>query len=68
MEYVITFPSYGTYEDCTLTVQDHAGNNSETITLPTMLYKETINDFCTHPDLTIPQVECEALLDLYEET
>lgn len=62
----LTFPSIGIYADCQLAIRDHAGNYSN------RQYLDTVrNDpyrVCGHPSLTIPQAECTALVDLYQDT
>lgn len=55
------------YTNCSLEITDH-GNNSVVIPLDTFVIGTTLDDFCLHPDLTIPQSECEALYALYTNT
>jgi cysteine-rich repeat protein len=64
----ISVASTGLYNGCQLGVLDHAGNASNLITIDTFVYGTLLKEMCLHPDFTVPQAECEALVKLYEDT
>ncbi len=53
------------YQGCQLSIRDHSGSVSNTITLPTFVYGDSIDDVCSHPDINIPLGECQALANFY---
>lgn len=55
------------YENCSLLVQDHAGNETS-LQMWSRVVWDVLQDICLHPDLTVSVKECEALIQLYEET
>jgi cysteine-rich repeat protein len=64
----ISWSTYWAYEDCTLTVTDHGNNQSNTITLDTFYFYETVFEVCYHPLINISVSECLALAELYQQT
>lgn len=49
-------------------VTDHGDNISASYTIDTFVYGTDPILMCLHPDFTVPQEECEALIKLYQET
>lgn len=47
---------------------DHGGNVSNYMTIDTFVYSTQQSDMCLHPEFTVPQAECVALVKLYEGT
>lgn len=58
----LTLPSSGLFSGCMLAIRDHAGNWSNTLQLENFRTDEYA--ICLNPALTVPQAECEALIDL----
>ena len=56
------------YSGCTLFVKDHGNNLSNALSLSTFVAGDSMDDFCLHPDLTIPETECRGLYTLYDAT
>ena len=50
-----------------MSIRDHSGSVSNTITLPTFVYGDSIDDVCSHPDINIPLGECQALASFYTD-
>lgn len=49
-------------------VTDHGGNASNWLTIDTFVYGTQQKEMCLHPEFTVPQAECEALVLLYQNT
>lgn len=58
----------GSYNACTIRVQDHGGNLSNSITMDNFIYWGTLADICGQQSITVPKLECEGLVALYEST
>lgn len=51
-----------------MSIQDHAGLSSASVTIPSFVFGTTLDAICDHPDLTVPSSECEALVEIYVAT
>lgn len=58
----------GLYQNCTIQIVDHAGNISLAHTIDEFVYGSELIDMCLHSSFSIPQIECEALVKIYEST
>jgi hypothetical protein len=58
----------GNYNGCQILIQDHAGNLSNAQTMGDFIYGGSLEDICGQASITVPQVECEALVQLYVDT
>lgn len=64
----LTISAAGTYNGCYLTVRDRQNNTSNALPLGNFTATMSPYDICNHPDRTVPQSECTALMDLYTST
>lgn len=58
----------GGFENCGIYTIDHAGLQSNTLSMGSFAYGDSSDDRCDHPSVTVPASECKALYSLYSST
>lgn len=64
----MNFAQPGNYNGCFITADDRAGNDSNAVRLGDFTVTFSPHAICNNPDLTIPQEQCTALMDIYTST